>query len=81
MNKYDALIIGSGLGGFLCDYILSKQGYNVCIAEKGSQFSGYLQFFVRVWSCNGLWCPWCDDGSHFDLLCIIGNGLFDPQSE
>ena len=54
MNKYDVLIIGNGLEELQCGYILSKQGYNVCIAEKVSQFRGCLQFFTRVWSCNGL---------------------------
>jgi all-trans-retinol 13,14-reductase len=45
--KYDVVIIGSGLGGLLCGYILSKEGYNVCIAEKDSKFGGCLQSFVR----------------------------------
>ncbi|HEX7492934.1 MAG TPA: FAD-binding protein, partial [Bacteroidales bacterium] len=27
--KYDVVIIGSGLGGLQCAYILSQEGYNV----------------------------------------------------
>jgi len=43
--KYDVAIIGSGLGGLLCGYILSKQGYNVCILEKNNKIGGCLQTF------------------------------------
>ncbi|MFH1321642.1 MAG: NAD(P)-binding protein [Bacteroidota bacterium] len=44
---YDIVIIGSGLGGLLCGYILSKEGYNVCIVEKNKKIGGCLQTFVR----------------------------------
>ncbi len=47
MNKFDVIIIGSGLGGLLCGYILSKEGLNVCILEKQSQPGGNLQTFTR----------------------------------
>ena len=47
MPKYDVIIIGSGLGGLLCGYILSKEGYNVCVVEKNKQIGGCLQIFKR----------------------------------
>src|SRR6185436_17969677 len=47
MNKYDVVIVGSGLGGLCCGYILSKEGYNVCILEKNRQLGGSLQIFSR----------------------------------
>jgi len=47
MNQFDVVIIGSGLGGLECGYILSKEGYKVCILEKNRQFGGNLQIFVR----------------------------------
>jgi all-trans-retinol 13,14-reductase len=47
MAKYDAVIIGSGLGGLQCGYILSKHGLNVCVLEKGEQPGGCLQTFRR----------------------------------
>lgn len=47
MNKFDIIIIGSGLGGLLCGYILSKEGLNVGILEKQSQPGGNLQTFMR----------------------------------
>lgn len=47
MSVYDVVIIGSGLGGLECGYILSREGYKVCILEKNRQFGGSLQIFVR----------------------------------
>ena len=47
MKEYDVVIIGSGLGGLECGYILSKKGYNVCILEKNPQLGGCLQTFKR----------------------------------
>jgi all-trans-retinol 13,14-reductase len=45
--KYDVVIIGSGLGGLQCAYILSREGYNVCLIEKNQQLGGCLQTFRR----------------------------------
>lgn len=45
--KFDVIIIGSGLGGLQCAYILSKEGYNVCVLEKNNQLGGCLQTFRR----------------------------------
>ncbi|MEI6489504.1 MAG: NAD(P)/FAD-dependent oxidoreductase [Bacteroidota bacterium] len=47
MAKYDIVIIGSGLGGLECAYILSKEGYKVLVLEKNRQLGGSLQIFVR----------------------------------
>ncbi|MDR2836515.1 MAG: NAD(P)/FAD-dependent oxidoreductase [Bacteroidales bacterium] len=46
-KKYDIIIVGSGLGGLVCGYILSKNGYNTCIVEKNKQIGGCLQTFTR----------------------------------
>lgn len=48
MKKYDVVIVGSGLGGLECGYILSKKGYSVCILEKNPQIGGCLQTFKRA---------------------------------
>jgi all-trans-retinol 13,14-reductase len=45
--KYDVIVIGSGLGGLQCGYILSKHGMNVCVLEKGAQAGGCMQTFRR----------------------------------
>ena len=47
MNEYDVVVIGSGLGGLQTAYILSKEGYNVCVLEQGSVYGGSIQNFAR----------------------------------
>lgn len=46
-EEYDFLIIGSGLGGLQCAYILADYGYSVCVLEKNQQIGGSLQVFSR----------------------------------
>jgi all-trans-retinol 13,14-reductase len=58
MKKYDIVIIGSGFGGLICGYILSKNGYKVGIFEKHFQVGGCLQSFER----NGITF---DTGMHY----------------
>lgn len=45
--KYDIVIIGSGLGGLECGYILSKKGLKVCVLERANLLGGCLQSFHR----------------------------------
>ncbi len=45
--EFDVVIIGAGLGGLECGYILSKNGMNVCIVEKNAVLGGCLQTFKR----------------------------------
>jgi all-trans-retinol 13,14-reductase len=47
MSQFKVIIIGSGLGGLLCGFILCKEGFNVCILEQHSQPGGNLQTFFR----------------------------------
>jgi all-trans-retinol 13,14-reductase len=47
MKKYDAVIIGSGMGGLACGTILAKEGYSVCVIEKNKQIGGTLQTYAR----------------------------------
>lgn len=41
------IIIGSGLGGLSCGFILQENGYDVTILEQGMQIGGCLQCFRR----------------------------------
>lgn len=45
--KYDIIIIGSGLGGLECGYILAKHGRRVCVLEKEPQAGGCMQSYRR----------------------------------
>lgn len=46
--KYDAVIIGSRLGGLECAHILSKAGMSVLLLERGTQAGGCLQSYRRL---------------------------------
>lgn len=47
MPTGSAIIIGSGLGGLECGYILARNGMDVTVLEQDSQIGGCLQTFVR----------------------------------
>ncbi|HTK21393.1 MAG TPA: NAD(P)/FAD-dependent oxidoreductase [Mucilaginibacter sp.] len=47
MEKFDILVIGSGMGGLVCADILGKEGLKVCVAEKNKQIGGSLQTYAR----------------------------------
>ena len=47
MVRYDVVIIGTGLGGLECGFLLSKKGYKVCLIEKEAQTGGCMQTFKR----------------------------------
>jgi phytoene dehydrogenase-like protein len=45
-NSYDAIIIGSGIGGLVCGCYLAKAGFKVLIVEKNSNVGGCCTSFV-----------------------------------
>lgn len=47
VEKYDIIIIGSGLGGLQSGVILSRKGYKVLVLEQNHQIGGSLQSFSR----------------------------------
>lgn len=47
MKKYDAIIIGGGLGGLTTAAMLSKEGLSVCVLEQHFVIGGCLQSFKR----------------------------------
>lgn len=62
---YDFVIIGSGLGGLQCAYILADHGYSVCVLEKNQQLGGSLQVFSRdktVFDTGVHYLPALDEG-------------------
>ncbi|MBN2343344.1 MAG: FAD-dependent oxidoreductase [Deltaproteobacteria bacterium] len=46
-NKYDAIIVGSGLGGLTAAATLAKNGQRVAVFERHSQPGGYATTFFR----------------------------------
>lgn len=47
IEKYDVVIIGSGMGGLACGTMLAKEGYKVCVLDRNKQIGGTLQTYVR----------------------------------
>jgi len=47
VEKYDVIIIGSGLGGLVSASILSKEGMKVCVLEMDKRIGGTLQSFAK----------------------------------
>lgn len=45
--KYDVIIIGSGLGGLECGYILARNGKRVLVLEQGTLPGGCMQSYRR----------------------------------
>ncbi len=46
-RKYDAIIVGSGIGGLVCGSYLSKAGMKVLIVEKNYKSGGYCSSLER----------------------------------
>ena len=47
-TKYDVIVIGAGLGGLECAYMLQKVGKNVLVLEADALIGGCLQTFRRA---------------------------------
>ncbi|MDR3218909.1 MAG: NAD(P)/FAD-dependent oxidoreductase [Dysgonamonadaceae bacterium] len=47
MDRYEVIIIGSGLGGLVCANTLAKEGCKVCVLEKNETFGGCLRSYKR----------------------------------
>lgn len=71
MAKYDVVIIGSGLGGLQCAYMLAKKGLSVCVLERNHVVGGCLQSFKRggkTFDTGFHYVGGLDDGQHLHRL-------------
>lgn len=64
--KYDAVVIGSGLGGLICGSLLAREGKKVLILERQAQPGGCMQSYQR-------------DGLYFDTGFHYVGGLAEGQ--
>ena len=47
IRKYDAVVIGSGMGGLTAASLLAKKGLKIVLIEKEKQVGGYVVSFKR----------------------------------
>ena len=75
-EKYDAVIIGAGLGGLTCALYLAKKGMKVKVVEQHSQPGGYCTSFKRkgFTFSSAVEMPWgCEEGGNLHrVLTTLG---------
>ncbi|MEW6376434.1 MAG: NAD(P)/FAD-dependent oxidoreductase [Thermodesulfobacteriota bacterium] len=68
-NKtYDAIVIGSGMGGLTVAALLAKKGLRTLLFEKEEQVGGYVVSFRRdgfVFDATGAFVGGCQEGGEF----------------
>jgi prolycopene isomerase len=67
-QSYDAIVIGSGIGGLTAASLLAKKGRKVLLLEKEKQAGGYVVSFKRgerIFDATGAFVGGCQDGGEF----------------
>ena len=76
LKAYDAIVIGSGMGGLTAAAVLARKGFNALLFEKEKQVGGYVVSFKRgdfTFDATGAFAGGCQEGGEFyKLLKEIG---------
>lgn len=89
-NKYDAIVIGSGIGGLSCAASLAMNNYKVLVLEKNRFLGGSMGSFTEAdtgkwkWSPGIQWvCDYSETSVDYMLLKAItkGKATFSPLDE
>jgi prolycopene isomerase len=76
VRKYDAIIIGSGMGGLTTAAFLAKKGLKTLLIEKENQVGGYVVSFKRdgfTFDATGAFVGGCQEvGEFYQVLKEIG---------
>jgi prolycopene isomerase len=75
-KRYDAIVIGAGMGGLTAAALLAKKGLKVLLLEKEDQVGGYVVSFKRqgfTFDATGAFVGGCHEGGEFyQILNEIG---------
>lgn len=74
-KPFDAVIIGSGIGGLTCGAFLARAGMRVCVLERHTKIGGYAHSFRRGnyrFESGIHSVPLAPDGFIFHLLRLLG---------
>lgn len=87
-NRYDIIVIGSGLGGLLCGTLLSAEGLKVIVLEKNDNAGGLLRSFEwrdRIFDTGVHYFGGFDEGQPlrriWDYLGIPEKGCFERMDQ
>lgn len=75
LKRYDAVVIGSGIGGLTCGAFLARAGMRVLVLEKHADIGGYAHSFKRerhLFECGIHSVPMADSGMVRHLLGLLG---------
>ncbi len=67
-ERYDAIVIGAGMGGLTAGAFLARKGWRVVLLEKESQPGGYVVSFRRngyTFDATGTFLGGCHEGGEF----------------
>ncbi len=70
-KRYDAIVIGAGMGGLTAAALLAKKGLKVLLLEKEDQAGGYVVSFKRhgfTFDATGAFVGGCHEGGEFHQI-------------
>jgi prolycopene isomerase len=71
LKAFDAIVIGSGMGGLSASALLAKKGWKTLLLEKERQVGGYVVSFRRgglTFDATGAFVGGCQEGGEFHQI-------------
>ena len=71
LKRFEAIIIGAGMGGLVSAALLARKGWHVLLLEKERQAGGYVVSFQRgkyTFDATGAFIGGCEEGGEFDQI-------------